>query len=61
CTKPCWAASHLVTTTSKRRLFATRSCITEEQLASVRRQIALSIGIESWSPGGRRWARWITV
>ncbi|MGH7049477.1 MAG: type II toxin-antitoxin system PemK/MazF family toxin, partial [Acetobacteraceae bacterium] len=42
CTKPCWAASHLVTTTSKRRLFATRSCITEEQLASVRRQIALS-------------------
>ena len=47
CSKPCWAVSHLVTTTSKSRLRATPSHITSEQLASIRRQIAVAIGIES--------------
>ena len=45
CAKPCWAVSHLVATTSKARLRATHSHITSEQLATVRRQIALAIGI----------------
>jgi mRNA interferase MazF len=47
CSKPCWAVSHLVATTSKSRLRATPSRITPEQLAVIRRQIALAIGIES--------------
>ncbi|MGH7051768.1 MAG: type II toxin-antitoxin system PemK/MazF family toxin [Acetobacteraceae bacterium] len=47
CAKPCWAVSNLVTATSKRRLSATGSRITDEQLISIRRQIALSVGIES--------------
>jgi mRNA-degrading endonuclease toxin of MazEF toxin-antitoxin module len=46
CTKPCWAVSHLVATTSKSRLRATSSHITADQLAAIRRQIALAIGIE---------------
>lgn len=46
CSKPCWAVSHLVATTSKARLQATRSHITPEQLAVIRRQIALTIGID---------------
>jgi mRNA-degrading endonuclease toxin of MazEF toxin-antitoxin module len=46
CTKPCWAVSHLVATTSKARLRATPSRITAEQLAAIRRQIALAIGID---------------
>jgi mRNA interferase MazF len=46
CSKPCWAVSHLVATTSKIRLEATRSRITAEQLAADRRQIALAIGLE---------------
>jgi mRNA-degrading endonuclease toxin of MazEF toxin-antitoxin module len=46
CSKPCWAASHLVATTSKVRLRATPSRITREQLAAVRRQIGLAIGID---------------
>ena len=46
CRKPCWAVSHLVATTSKARLRATSSHITQEQLAAIRRQIALTIGIE---------------
>lgn len=46
CSKPCWAVSHLVATTSKSRLTATRSRITPSQLASIRRQIALSVGVE---------------
>ena len=46
CSKPCWAVSHLVATTSKARLRATPSCITREQLAAVRRQIARAIGID---------------
>lgn len=46
CGKPCWAVSHLVATTSKARLRATPSRITQDQLAAIRRQIALTIGIE---------------
>ena len=46
CSKPCWAVSHLVATTSKQRLRATPSRITGEQLGAIRRQIALAIGIE---------------
>jgi mRNA interferase MazF len=46
CSKPCWAVSHLVAATSKTRLEATRSRITAEQLATIRRQIALAIGLE---------------
>jgi hypothetical protein len=38
--------SHLVATTSKVRLRATPSRITPEQLAAVRRQIGLAIGID---------------
>lgn len=45
CRKPCWAVSHLVATTSKARLRATRSHITPEQLATIRRQIAFAVGI----------------
>lgn len=46
CSKPCWAVSHLVATTSKMRLQATSSRITPDQLARIRRQIALAIGFE---------------
>jgi mRNA interferase MazF len=46
CSKPCWAVSHLVATTSKARLQATPSRITQPQLAAIRRQIALAVGIE---------------
>ena len=46
CIKPCWAVSHLVATTAKARLQATRSRITPAQLADIRRQIALAIGLE---------------
>ncbi|HEY6432210.1 MAG TPA: type II toxin-antitoxin system PemK/MazF family toxin [Acetobacteraceae bacterium] len=45
CGKPCWAVSHLVATTSKARLRATPSRITSGQLAAIRRQIALALGI----------------
>jgi uncharacterized protein YifN (PemK superfamily) len=45
CVTPCWAVSHLVATTSKARLRATASHITVEQLATIRRQIALSVGV----------------
>jgi hypothetical protein len=38
--------SHLVATTSKARLQATPSRIAPEQLAAIRRQIALAVGIE---------------
>jgi mRNA interferase MazF len=44
--KPCWAVSHLVATTAKARLRPTSSRITADQLAAIRRQIALAIGIE---------------
>ena len=46
CSKPCWAVSHLVATTSKARLTATSSRITADQLATIRRQITLAIGVE---------------
>jgi mRNA-degrading endonuclease toxin of MazEF toxin-antitoxin module len=46
CSKPCWAVSHLVATTSKARLAVTPSAITAEQLTAIRRQIALAIGFE---------------
>ena len=46
CAKPCWAASHLVATTSKRRVTATASCVTAGQLAGIRRQVALAVGVE---------------
>jgi uncharacterized protein YifN (PemK superfamily) len=46
CTKPCWAVSHLVATTSKARLSATRSRIAPDQLIAIRRQIALAVGVE---------------
>jgi mRNA-degrading endonuclease toxin of MazEF toxin-antitoxin module len=46
CAKPCWAVSHLVATMSKARLTATKSRVTQAQLTKIRRQIALSIGLE---------------
>lgn len=46
CSKPCWAVSHLVATTSKTRLRPTPSHVTPEQLGAIRRQVALAIGIE---------------
>lgn len=46
CGKPCWAVSHLVATTAKVRLRATGSRVTPEQLAAIRRQIALAVGVE---------------
>jgi mRNA-degrading endonuclease toxin of MazEF toxin-antitoxin module len=44
CSKPCLAVSHLVAATSKARIRATPSQVTPEQLAAIRRQIALAIG-----------------
>lgn len=46
CTKACWAMSYLVTSTAKARIRATESRVTREQLAEIRRQVALAIGIE---------------
>jgi mRNA-degrading endonuclease toxin of MazEF toxin-antitoxin module len=46
CSKPCWAVSHLVATTSKARLRATPSHITPDQLTAIRRQVALAVGVE---------------
>lgn len=46
CSKPCWAVSHLVATTSKARLRLTASRITSEQLTTIRRQVALAVGLE---------------
>jgi mRNA interferase MazF len=46
CSNVCWAVSHLVATTSKRRLRSTLSRITQDQLTAIRRQIALAIGIQ---------------
>ncbi|UFN49145.1 type II toxin-antitoxin system PemK/MazF family toxin [Roseomonas sp. OT10] len=45
CSKPSFAVSHFVTTTSVRRVQATPSRITPEQLATIRAQIALALGI----------------
>ncbi len=46
CRVPCWAVSHLVATTAKTRLTPTASRVTAEQLARIRRQIALAVGLE---------------
>jgi mRNA-degrading endonuclease toxin of MazEF toxin-antitoxin module len=45
CTKRCWALSHCVATTSKARLRATPSTITTAELQTIRRQIALALGV----------------
>jgi mRNA-degrading endonuclease toxin of MazEF toxin-antitoxin module len=45
CAKRCWALSHCVATTSAARLTPTRSVITAEQLARIRRQVAVAIGM----------------
>jgi mRNA interferase MazF len=45
-TKRCYALSHCVTTSSKRRVRPTPSRILPEQLAAIRQQIALAIGVE---------------
>jgi mRNA interferase MazF len=47
CAKHCWAVSHLVATTAKTRLRATSSRVTGDQLARIRRQIALAVGVEA--------------
>ena len=44
CTKPCWAAAHLVTTTSKARLRRTPSRVTVAELSAIRRRIAEAVG-----------------
>jgi hypothetical protein len=46
CTKRCFAVSHFVTATSKRRVTATTSRILPEQLRAIRHQIALAVGLE---------------
>jgi mRNA-degrading endonuclease toxin of MazEF toxin-antitoxin module len=46
CTKRCYALSPSVAATSKRRVKATPSHVLPEQLAEIRRQIALAVGIE---------------
>jgi mRNA interferase MazF len=46
CTKRCYAIAHSVITTSKRRVTATDSRISREQLEIIRRQIALAIGLD---------------
>ncbi len=46
CGRTCWAVSHLVSTTSKSRLRPTASWITGEELATIRRQIALALALE---------------
>ena len=47
CVKPCWAVSYLVAAISKRRVTATPSRVTPAQLARIRRQVALAVGVES--------------
>ena len=46
CTKPCYALSAYLATTSKQRVRPTQSRITPEQLRLIRRQVALAIGLE---------------
>lgn len=46
CAKPSYALAHHVTATSKARIRATESRITPEQLAEIRRRIAITIGLE---------------
>jgi mRNA-degrading endonuclease toxin of MazEF toxin-antitoxin module len=45
CTKRCYAIAHSVITTSKRRVTATGSRISAEQLRVIRQQIAFAIGL----------------
>lgn len=45
CTKPSYALAHHVTTTSKHRVTATASRITDEQLIEIRRLIGLAVGV----------------
>ena len=46
CTKTCHAVSPLVAGTSRLRVRPSRSRITPEQLARIRRQVATAIGLE---------------
>jgi mRNA interferase MazF len=46
CTKRCYALSHCVATISAARVTATRSRITHLELRAIRRQIAVSIGLD---------------
>lgn len=46
CTKACYALAYHVTTTSKQRITATPSRITEAQLVEIRRLIGVAIGLE---------------
>lgn len=46
CGKRCWALSHCVATTSARRLRPTGSYLTAGELAVIRRQIAMAIGLK---------------
>lgn len=43
-TETCWALAHHVTSVSMKRITATRSRITPEQLGRIRRCIALAVG-----------------
>jgi mRNA interferase MazF len=45
CTKTCFAMSPLVTGTSKARVQGTRSRITPQQLADIRRRVGEAIGV----------------
>jgi mRNA interferase MazF len=46
CNKRCYALSCYLATTSKLRIRLTSSCILPEQLAVIRRQIGLAIGLD---------------
>jgi mRNA interferase MazF len=46
CTARCYALSYCVAATSVKRLQTTSSRITAEQLLTIRRQIAMAIGLE---------------
>jgi mRNA-degrading endonuclease toxin of MazEF toxin-antitoxin module len=43
----CWALAHHVTSVSLRRIQATESRVTPQQLASIRRRIVVAIGMAS--------------
>ena len=47
CREPCWAVSHLVATMAKARLTPTGSRVTADELARIRRQIALAVGLDA--------------
>ena len=46
CTKLCWAVSALLTTTFKQRVTVTSCKVRPDQLAAIRRQIALLVGCD---------------